>query len=260
MWAKSTASSWRRCCPTSRCPAPPAASPGISGSRPRWPSISTPPAPGWLYALEVGRALIRAGTARKLLVVTAELLSRITNPNDHGTAFLFGDGAGAAVLVDKAGGHRLNRMHLSGDASFFEAIQRTGGGAMRPVPQANGDDLHHFYLQMNGGVVFKNAVIAFGDIIEDTLQRHQLKPEDVQWVVPHQANERILKAVSKRVGHSVRKICRHPRQVRQHLGGVDFDGAGMGGRGGDFQRRRQDHLLRRGRGLHLRRRPAHVVG
>jgi 3-oxoacyl-(acyl-carrier-protein) synthase III len=155
---------------------------------------------GWLYALEVGRALIRAGTARKLLVVTAELLSRITNPNDHGTAFLFGDGAGAAVLVNADGGHRLNRMHLSGDASFFEAIQRPGGGAMRPMPLPNGNDLHHFYLQMNGAVVFRNAVIAFADIIEQTLRRHQLKPEDVQWVVPHQANERILKAVSKRVG------------------------------------------------------------
>ncbi|MGA2446182.1 MAG: beta-ketoacyl-ACP synthase 3 [Opitutaceae bacterium] len=155
---------------------------------------------GWLYALEVGRALIRAGTARKLLVVTAELLSRITNPNDHSTAFLFGDGAGAAVLLDTNGGHRLNRMHLSGDATFFSAIQRPGGGAMRPVPQPNGDDLHHFYLQMNGAVVFKNAVIAFGNIIENALQRHHLKPEDVQWVVPHQANERILKAVSKRVG------------------------------------------------------------
>jgi 3-oxoacyl-(acyl-carrier-protein) synthase III len=155
---------------------------------------------GWLYALEVGRSLIRAGTARKLLVVTAELLSRITNPKDHGTAFLFGDGAGAAVLMAAEGGHRLNRMHLSGDASFFEAIQRPGGGAMRPVPMANGDDLHHFYLQMNGGVVFKNAVIAFGDLIEHTLQRHHLRTEDVQWVVPHQANERILKAVSKRVG------------------------------------------------------------
>lgn len=155
---------------------------------------------GWLYALEVGRALIRAGTAHKLLVVTAELLSRITNPNDHGTAFLFGDGAGAAVLVGGSGGHRLNRMNLSGDASFFEAIQRPGGGAMRLVPQPNGDDLHHFYLQMNGAVVFKNAVIAFADQIEQVLRRHRLKPEDVNWVVPHQANERILKAVSKRVG------------------------------------------------------------
>lgn len=155
---------------------------------------------GWLYALEVGRALIRVGAAKKLIVVTAELLSRITNPKDQNTAFLFGDGAGAAVLTDARGGHRLNQLHLSGDANYFEAIQRTGGGALRPMPQPNGDDLHHFYLQMDGAVVFKHAVIAFADIIEETLKRHRLRPEDVQWIVPHQANERILKAVSKRVG------------------------------------------------------------
>ncbi len=155
---------------------------------------------GWLYALEVGRTLIRSGTAKKLLVVTAELLSRITNPKDQNTAFLFGDGAGAAVLTAASGGHRLNHLELSGDATHYEAIQRTGGGALRPVPMPNGDDMHHFYLQMNGSVVFKHAVIAFGDIIEHTLQRHHLKPDEIQWIVPHQANERILKAVSKRVG------------------------------------------------------------
>ena len=155
---------------------------------------------GWLYALEVGRSLIRAGTARNLLVVTAELLSRITNPKDQNTAFLFGDGAGAAVLTAAPDGHRLNHLELSGDATYFEAIQRTGGGALRPMPMPNGDDLHHFYLKMDGAVVFKHAVIAFADLIESTLKRHQLKPEEVQWIVPHQANERILKAVSKRVG------------------------------------------------------------
>jgi len=155
---------------------------------------------GWLYALEVGRSLIRAGAATKLLVVTAELLSRITNPKDQNTAFLFGDGAGAAVLTAAPDGHRLNHLQLSGDAAYFEAIQRTGGGALRPMPMPNGDDLHHFYLQMDGAVVFKHAVIAFADLIEATLKRHQLAPEDVQWIVPHQANERILKAVSKRVG------------------------------------------------------------
>ena len=155
---------------------------------------------GWLYALEVGRTLIRSGSAKKLLVVTAELLSRITNPKDRNTAFLFGDGAGAAVLTDAPGGHRLNHLHLAGDATHFEAIQRTGGGALRPVPHPNGDDLHHFYLQMDGSVVFKHAVIAFGDIIEQALRRHGLGSDDVQWIVPHQANERILRAVGKRVG------------------------------------------------------------
>ena len=155
---------------------------------------------GWLYALEVGRAFIRGGTAKKILVVTAELLSRITNPKDKETAFLFGDGAGAAVLTAAPGGHRLHRMALSGDARLFEAIQRPGGGALNPVPDPAGHDRDSFYLQMNGGVVFRAAVVAFADQIEATLARENLRLEDVAWIVPHQANERILRAVSKRVG------------------------------------------------------------
>jgi len=154
---------------------------------------------GWLYGLEVGRALIHGGTARKVLVVTAELLSRITNPLDPETAFLFGDGAGAAVITGAAGGHRLHRMGLSGDARQFAAIQRTGGGARKPWPDAKGD-LHHFYIQMDGVAVFKHAVVGFAEMIEETLRRERLKPDDIAWVVPHQANARILNAVSKRVG------------------------------------------------------------
>lgn len=155
---------------------------------------------GWLYGLEVGRSLIRGGTAKTLIVVTAELLSRITNPKDHETAFLFGDGAGAAVLTAAEGGHRLHRMALSGDATYYAAIQRPGGGANKPWPKPEDIDIKDFYLQMDGGTVFKNAVIAFANEIESTLQRHNLKPEDIAWIVPHQANERILRAVSKRVG------------------------------------------------------------
>jgi len=155
---------------------------------------------GWLYALEVGRAFILAGTAKNLVVVTAELLSRITNPQDHHTAFLFGDGAGAAILTATEGGHRLHRMGLGGDAEQFEAIQRPGGGARMPWPSATGADLSHFYLQMDGAAVFKHAVVGFAVEIEQTLARENLKPEDIAWIVPHQANERILRAVSRRVG------------------------------------------------------------
>jgi len=156
---------------------------------------------GWLYALEVGRAFIGAGTAKNLLVVTAELLSRITNPQDHDTAFLFGDGAGAAVLTaDRPGGHRLHRIGLSGDADQYDSIQRTGGGARKPMPDPTGYDLDHFYLQMDGVAVFKHAIVGFSEQIRLTLERENLKPEDIAWVVPHQANERILRSVSKRAG------------------------------------------------------------
>lgn len=155
---------------------------------------------GWLYALEVGRTFICGGTAKNLIVVTAELLSRITNHQDHRTAFLFGDGAGAAILTAGEGGHRLHRLGLSGDADQFEAIQRPGGGARMPWPVGPNDDLENFYLQMDGAAVFKHAVIGFAEQIEQTLIRENLKPEDIAWIVPHQANERILKAVSRRVG------------------------------------------------------------
>jgi 3-oxoacyl-[acyl-carrier-protein] synthase III len=156
---------------------------------------------GWLYAIEVGRSLILGGTAKNLIVVTAELLSRITNPEDHDTAFLFGDGAGAAILTGGTGGHRLHRMGLSGDATQFESIQRPGGGARMPWPEVEGDGgLEHFYLQMDGASVFKHAVVGFAEQIEQTLAREKLTPADIAWVVPHQANERILKAVSRRVG------------------------------------------------------------
>jgi len=154
---------------------------------------------GWLYALEVGRSLMLGGTASNVLVVTAEILSRITNPKDHETAFLFGDGAGAAILTNRASGHRLHRLALSGDARYMDASSRTGGGALNPMPKP-GENLDSFYLKMDGGVVFKRAVIAFSNIIESALQREGLSPQDVSWIVPHQANARILRAVSKRVG------------------------------------------------------------
>jgi 3-oxoacyl-[acyl-carrier-protein] synthase III len=155
---------------------------------------------GWLYALEAGRAFIRSGTARNLLVVTAELLSRITNPQDHDTAFLFGDGAGAAVLTGTPAGHRLHRIGLSGNAEQYAAIQRTGGGARKPTPDPTGYDMDHFYLQMDGPAVFKHAIVGFSEQIKQTLERERLRPDEIAWVVPHQANERILRAVSKRVG------------------------------------------------------------
>jgi 3-oxoacyl-[acyl-carrier-protein] synthase-3 len=91
-------------------------------------------------------------------------------------------------------------MGLGGDADQFEAIQRKGGGARMPWPVAADGHEANFYLQMNGTSVFKHAVVGFSEQIEQTLARENLKPEDIAWVVPHQANERILKAVSKRVG------------------------------------------------------------
>jgi len=121
---------------------------------------------GWLYALEVGRALILAGTAKNLIVVTAELLSRITNPQITRRRFFLAMAPARAILTGGAGGHRLHRMGLSGDADQFSSIQRTGGGARMPWPGAEVATMDHFYLQMNGTSVFKARVVGFAEQVE----------------------------------------------------------------------------------------------
>ena len=155
---------------------------------------------GFLYAIEIAQQFITSSTYNTVLVIGADKLSSIVDWTDRNTCVLFGDGAGAAILTKGLGGHRLHRMGLSGDAGQFCAIQRTGGGARIPWPDATGNDLHQFHIQMDGVAVFKHAVVGFAEQIEETLKREALKPEDIAWVVPHQANARILKAVSKRVG------------------------------------------------------------
>jgi 3-oxoacyl-(acyl-carrier-protein) synthase III len=199
---------------------------------------------GWLYALEVGRSLILGGSARNVIVVTAELLSRITNPLDHETAFLFGDGAGAAILTKAPGGHRLHRMGISGDASQFAAIQRTGGGARIPWPDAKGD-LHHFYIQMDGVAVFKHALAPDG-------RRHRMgRAAPGQRAHPEGGQQ------ARR--HPLREVRGDDREVRQHERGERLDGARLGRGGGDLRRGRPDHLLQRRRGAHVRRRTPGLV-
>jgi 3-oxoacyl-[acyl-carrier-protein] synthase-3 len=206
---------------------------------------------GWLYALEVGRSLILGGSARNVIVVTAELLSRITNPQDHETAFLFGDGAGAAILTRTPGGHRLHRMGLSGDAEQFAAIQRTGGGARIPWPDSQ-SDLNQFYIQMDGVAVFKHAVVGFAEQIEETLRRHRLGR-----AAPGQCQD--PQGGQQEGGDPLREVRGHHSEVRQHERGQRLDGARLGGGGGHLRRGRQDHLLQRGRRAHVRGRPPRLV-
>ena len=111
-----------------------------------------------------------------------------------------------------------------------------GGGARKPVPDPTGYDLDHFFLQMDGAAVFKHAIIGFSEQIHQTLARENLKPEDIAWVVPHQANERIL--AGEQAGRDpLRQVRDDDRPVRQHERGQRLDGAGLGRRGGDLQSR-----------------------
>jgi 3-oxoacyl-[acyl-carrier-protein] synthase III len=155
---------------------------------------------GFIYGLSVAEKFIAAGAARRVLVVGVELLSRVINWKDRTTCVLFGDGAGAAVLGPATDdGRGLLSTQIYADGSQAEALTIPGGGSRIPVSEdslARGLHLVH----MQGQEVFKYAVRALSQASLNALEATGLTRDQIDWVVPHQANLRIIEAVSKRVG------------------------------------------------------------
>jgi 3-oxoacyl-[acyl-carrier-protein] synthase-3 len=151
---------------------------------------------GFVYALGMADALIRAGTIRAALVIGSEVYSRILNWEDRTTCVLFGDGAGAVVLraaeVDEAGPGILST-HLHSDGAFADILYVDGAVGRRDLPG---------HLVMNGREVFRHAVGNMAGAIEEALAANHLKSSDIDWVIPHQANRRIIEGVGKRIGIS----------------------------------------------------------
>jgi 3-oxoacyl-(acyl-carrier-protein) synthase III len=150
---------------------------------------------GWLYGLSVARQFLQTGACRTVLVIAAEAMSRFTDPTDRATAFLFGDGAGAAVLSSSLPGPVLSDVLMSTDSEGYDIIYRKGGGALEPSSH-NGNG----YWHMDGKRMYQAAVRMFSDGILRVLARERLTLDDIRWIVPHQANERMWKAVAKQVG------------------------------------------------------------
>ena len=146
----------------------------------------------FLYALSIADKFIRAGEAKLAVVVGADSLSRITNPKDRGTAILFGDGAGAVVLGPAAEPGILST-HLHADGSYLELLRCTGGVATGFHPEGD-------YITMAGSAVFKVAVQMLGSVAEEALAANGLGKEALSWLVPHQANIRIIQATARRLG------------------------------------------------------------
>ena len=147
---------------------------------------------GFVYALATADNFIRAGTHKSALVVGAEVFSRILDWNDRGTCVLFGDGAGAVVLAagSKPG---LHASVLRADGSYAGILSVPGnvcGGRIVGSP----------YLQMQGGQVFKFAVKVLDEVARETVAAAGMRLEDVDWLLPHQANVRILEATAKKLG------------------------------------------------------------
>jgi 3-oxoacyl-[acyl-carrier-protein] synthase-3 len=152
---------------------------------------------GFLYALTVGDAMIRAGRARTVLVSGAEILTKITNWDDRGTCVLFGDGAGAVVLREAQGDEGLLSCYLGADGSLGDLLIQPAGGSRLPASeQTVKDNLHT--IRMMGNEVFKHAVKAMQMAAQKALKMAGLTADDVAVFIPHQANIRIIEATCKR--------------------------------------------------------------
>lgn len=149
---------------------------------------------GFIYALGVADKFIRAGGVRNALVIGAETMSRVVDWTDRGTCVLFGDGAGAVVLqaADEPG---ILSTHLHADGQYSELLT-VPGGVSRGYDEAAGI---HGYVEMKGNEVFKMAVNTLGRIVDETLEANGLEKSDVDWLVPHQANTRIIAATARKL-------------------------------------------------------------
>ncbi len=153
---------------------------------------------GFVYALVIGASMAQAGFEH-VLVVGAETLTRIVDPEDRATMILFGDGAAAAVLGRTSGAPGLIAWDLGCDGSASGLLGIPSGGSREPASAATVAARGH-YLKMQGQEVFRRAVRAMGDSSTLTLERAGITASDVDWFVPHQANQRIVDAVARRLG------------------------------------------------------------
>jgi 3-oxoacyl-[acyl-carrier-protein] synthase III len=154
---------------------------------------------GFIYALEIGQQFIVSRTYETVLVIGAEKLSSITDPTDRNTCVLFGDGAGAVILQNRLGAHGLLTACLGADGRKAELLLQPGGGSRNPTTHATVDARLHF-LQMNGKETYKNAVTAMYTAAKECLRRCEIDIAQINCIIPHQANRRIIEAVGERLG------------------------------------------------------------
>jgi 3-oxoacyl-[acyl-carrier-protein] synthase-3 len=154
---------------------------------------------GFLYGLSIADQFVRSGQAKCALVVGAETLSRITDWEDRQTCVLFADGAGAAILKpsDEAG---IISTHLGADGQYKDLLYYPTGPSKRPT-----DDTPSV-IQMKGNEVFKVAVKTLENMVDEVLTHNDLQKSDIDWLIPHQANIRIIQATAKRLGMPMERV------------------------------------------------------
>jgi 3-oxoacyl-[acyl-carrier-protein] synthase III len=160
---------------------------------------------GWLYALTVAEGLIAAGTIETALVVGSEKMSAITDWQDRSTAVLFGDGAAAAVVRRGDGQRGILSSFMRSDGTLAELLWRPGGGAVQPISLPVVEE-RSSYVKMAGREVFKHAVRSMAEACDRALDGARLTNADIDLLIPHQANVRIIEATAKHAGMSMDKV------------------------------------------------------
>ena len=154
---------------------------------------------GFLYALTTASKFIESGSYKKVIVVGCDKMSSIIDYTDRTTCVLFGDGAGAALLEPNSEGYGIIDYILKSDGNGAEFLKLKAGGSLYPASHKTVDAKEH-YIYQDGQPVFKKAVQSMADISEEIMQKNNLSADDVAWLVPHQANKRIIDATSRRMG------------------------------------------------------------
>jgi len=160
---------------------------------------------GFLFALSTASKFIETGTYKKVIVVGADKMSSIVDYTDRATCIIFGDGAGAVMLEPTEDGLGIQDAILRSDGAGMEFLHMKAGGSKRPASHATIDAKEHYIFQ-DGQPVFKAAVKSMADVSEEIMERNNLSADDVAWLVPHQANKRIIDATARRMGVGNEKV------------------------------------------------------
>ena len=160
---------------------------------------------GFLYSVNTAAKYIESGTYKKIIVVGADKMSSIVDYTDRATCIIFGDGAGAILLEPTKDGLGIQDAILRCDGAGREFLHMKGGGSQKPSTHETVDNKDHYIFQ-DGQPVFKAAVKSMADVSGEIMERNNLTADDVAWLVPHQANKRIINATAKRMGVGDEKV------------------------------------------------------
>ncbi len=160
---------------------------------------------GFLYGLYIADGFIKAGMHKRVLVAGTEVLSKIIDWDDRNTCVLFGDGAGAVIVEQTEEDRGILSMHINSDGRMWELLHVPGGGSRYPASKDSIKNKLH-YIKMRGNETFKVAVRTLEDLVIKTLNENQLDCSELSFLIPHQANQRIIQATADRLGISMDKV------------------------------------------------------